>query len=530
MKKSVLPLLFLFFLALKMSAQPVIEWQKAYGGSYDESVNDIKRTEDSGYIVLGTVKSFDGDVITSKTNLTPDIWVLKLDKAGQIQWSRTYGGSSDEQGVSIEITDRGYVFAGWTASADGDISYNHGGLCDIWVVSIDNSGNIVWEKTYGGTGGDAFSNGGMFRQNTDSSYILIGTTNSADGDVSSNHGLSDVWIVKLSKTGSIVWEKTIGGSSGEGGMCIEQTADGGYIAGAISFSNDGDVPNNKGHSDLWLFKLNSSGAISWKKNYGGSDGDVPSMVHQTRDGGYIVSGRTYSNDGDVSGFHPSSSAVPGADMWVIKTTANGTISWTKTLGGTGSEINYDIKELGDGYLVAGYATSKDGDVTGVHSANRSDAWLCKLDMGGSLVWQKTYGTSMGADANRLLMENDSSFLFAGSVGAADYDATGCNFHGFSDIWLVKLGSPLSVHDIDKSQSISVYPTITSGAVNIELPQAYEALSFAVTDITGRKASASISGNGAKRILTFDANTAAGLYILQVRTAHGSYSYKLVYEP
>jgi hypothetical protein len=530
MKKLILFLLSVCSLVLTAKAQPVIEWQKAYGGSYNERIHDIKRTEDSGFIVLASAESFDGDVITSRTNITPDIWVLKLDKTGQIQWSRTYGGSADEQGASIEITDRGYVFAGSTVSTDGDVSYNHG-LSDVWMVSIDNSGNILWEKTYGGPGYDGPN---MLRKNADSSFILIGVADSMGGDISSTHGMGDIWVVKISKTGVLVWEKTIGGSAGESGKCIEQTTDGGYIAGAVSFSNDGDVPNNKGQSDIWLFKLNSSGTITWKKNYGGSNGEPPQMVHQTKDGGYIVSGYTISSDGDISGFHTGSgpNAASKSDIWIFKTNASGNISWAKTLGGSGNDINYDIKELNDGYLVAGYATSTDGDVTGLHSVNQPDAWLCKLDVSGSLVWQKTYGTSMGDGAARLLMENDSSFLFAGAITAGDYDATGCNFHGsgFSDIWLVKLGSPLSVHDIDKSQSISVYPTITSGAVNIELPQAYEALSFAVTDITGRKASASISGNGAKRILTFDANTAAGLYILQVKTAHGSYSYKLVYEP
>jgi len=163
---------------------------------------------------------------------------------------------------------------------------------------------------------------------------VAGETWSNDGDVSGNHGGSDYWVVKLNSSGDIEWQKCLGGTNSDGGIfndyiySIQQTSDGGFIMACETMSNDGDVSGNHGSYDAWVVKLNSLGDIEWQKCLGGTNRDIANSIQQTSDGGFIVAGYTYSNDGDVSGNHGY------CDAWVVKLNSSGDIEWQKCLGGT----------------------------------------------------------------------------------------------------------------------------------------------------------------------------------------------------
>ncbi|NLY22597.1 MAG: T9SS type A sorting domain-containing protein [Bacteroidales bacterium] len=234
-----------------------------------------------------------------------------LAQAPTIEWQKCLGGSNDDWAYSIQQTsDGGYIVAGETWSNDGDVSGNHGGG-DYWVVKLNSSGDILWQICLGGTNVDvAYS----IQQTSDEGFIVAGYTCSNEGDVSGNHGNSDYWVVKLNSSGTIEWQKCLGGTDGDYANSIQQTSDGGFIVAGQTYSNDGDVSGNHGGSDAWVVKLNSSGNILWQKCLGGTGWDWENSIQQTSDGGFIVAGYTNSNDGDVSGNHGSK------DYWVVKLT------------------------------------------------------------------------------------------------------------------------------------------------------------------------------------------------------------------
>jgi hypothetical protein len=235
-------------------------------------------------------------------------------------------------------------------------------------VKLSATGAIQWQKCLGGSGWDVATS---IQQTSDGGFIVAGRTNSNDGDVTGNHGNDDFWVVKLSATGEIQWQKSLGGSNDDWATSIQQTSDGGFIVAGSTDSNDGDVTGNHGNDDFWVAKLSSTGAIQWQKSLGGSGDELAESTQQTSDGGFIVTGWTTSNDGDVTGNHG------GKDFWVVKLSSTGAIQWQKSLGGSGTDVAESIQQTSDGgFIVAGYTASNDGDVTGNHGYD--DFWVVKL--------------------------------------------------------------------------------------------------------------------------------------------------------
>ncbi|MDR1874277.1 MAG: hypothetical protein LBQ90_04585, partial [Synergistaceae bacterium] len=214
----------------------------------------IQQTRDGGYVVAGYTSSADGDVSGFQGGWS-DCWVVKLNATGSIEWQKAFGGSDFDTVTSIQQTiDGGYIVAGNTVSTDGDVSSFHGkGKRNIWVVKLNAKGSIEWQKT---PGGSRWSDASSIQQTTDSGYIVAGYTSSADGDVSGfQGGWSDCWMVKLNAKGSIEWQKALGGSDRDEARSIQQTADGGYIVAGWTESTDGDVSGSHGSRDAWVVKL-----------------------------------------------------------------------------------------------------------------------------------------------------------------------------------------------------------------------------------------------------------------------------------
>ncbi len=353
---------------VKLDPEGNITWQKCLGGTrYDRSLSAIQTT-DGGYLVSGYTSSTNGDVLGNHGGY--DIWEVKLDQTGNITWQKCLGGIGNERPHSvIQTTDGGYLVNGYTNSNDGNVTGNHGNW-DIWEVKLDSSGDISWKKCLGGI---SYEYPYTVIQTTDGGYLVNGMTNSNDGNVSGNHGERDIWEVKLDPEGNMTWQKCLGGiSDEEPNAGVIQTADGGYLVSGFTNSNDTNVTGNHGQEDIWEVKLDSSGDVTWKKCLGGSDYENPEYVFQTSDGGYIISGHTYSNDGDVSGNHGY------GDVWAVKLDPAGNMVWQKCLGGTWyEEPNAGIIQTTDGrYLIGGYTDSSDGDVAGSHGY--VDIWLALL--------------------------------------------------------------------------------------------------------------------------------------------------------
>jgi uncharacterized delta-60 repeat protein len=351
---------------VKISSTGSLQWQKALGGTAYDVARSIQSTPDGGYIIAGYTLSTDGDVTGNHGN--EDAWVVKISNSGSLQWQKTLGGTSGDFAESIQPTpDGGYIMAGWTESNDGDVTGNHGGY-DAWVVKLNSTGSLQWQKALGGTySEDATS----IQLTPDGGYIVAGMACSTDGDVTGNHGGGDVWVVKLSSTGSLQWQKALGGSAEDRPSSIQPTLDGGYIVAGFTTSTDGYVTGNHGSHDAWVVKLSNTGSMQWQKALGGTDWDEATSIQPTPDGGYIMAGSTLSTNGDVTGNHGSN------DAWVVKLSSTGSLQWQKALGGTGDEWVYSIQTTSDGrYILAGNTGSTDGDVTGNHG--NYDYWVVKL--------------------------------------------------------------------------------------------------------------------------------------------------------
>ena len=405
----------LFLVSTPLLAQPAIQWQQSYGGSAASYTYKNTPTNDGGYIMVGETKAHDGDVTNHTVDTTAyaynfDIWVVKTDAMGLLQWQTCLGGRGYDCGSSIiQTSDGGYMVSGVTASVDGQVTGNRGPY-DAWLVKLDNVGNLQWQKCYGGT---AYDKAEDVKQTADGGYIVAATTGSNDGDVSGNHGSYDVWILKIDAVGTIQWQKCYGGTNNEsffsanlqGGnaqrVLVQITNDGAYIFTTSTTSNDGDVIGHHGiagsitinsvgyfNGDFWVVKLDTVGTIQWQKSLGGTNPEYPFSIVQSSDGGYAIAGATLSNDGDVTIHHAIAPNQP-YDVWVVKLDNSGMLQWQKDMGGSRNDEAFSVSETSDGgYFVTGKTESSDGDVAGQILSGAYHCWAVKTDNLGTIQWQK----------------------------------------------------------------------------------------------------------------------------------------------
>jgi hypothetical protein len=283
---------------VKLDANGNIQWQKSLGGSNGDYVYSIQPTPDGGYFVGGVTTSTDGNVTLNHGE--SDYWAVKLDATGTIQWQKSFGGSGLESVQSVQTTsDGGYVMAGFSQSTDGNVTGNHGDY-DCWIVKLNANGTMQWQKSLGGSGYDAaFS----IQTTSDGGYVVAGKSNSTNGNVTGNHGYFDYWVLKLNSSGNVQWQKSLGGSGEEDANSIQKTADGGYVVAGFSDSVNGNVTGNHGDRDFWVVKLNAIGNIQWQQSMGGTAAESALSIQATSDGGYVLAGYSESTDGTVTGSH-----------------------------------------------------------------------------------------------------------------------------------------------------------------------------------------------------------------------------------
>lgn len=503
----------------------VIEWQKNYGGSANDNSLSICNGVNGGYVICGYTGSTN-DQVTGNHGMA-DGWVISIDAMGKLQWQKCLGGTNTDDIISIIKSGGGYIAAGYTQSSDGDVAHNKGSA-DGWVVNLSSTGSIIWEKNYGGSDYDMIQ---CIKATNDNGYIFCGNTSSSDGDLSGIHGAArsvDAWVVKLDASGNVSWQKSLGGSKQDDGTYIQQTNDTGYIMVGNTTSADGDVSGYHDSTDIWVVKLDMHGGIEWQKCLGGSKSESSFSIRQTSDGGYVIGGSTASADGDITYNHGK------GDCWVVKLDAKGSLSWQKTYGGSGDEGLFDIMQTKDGgYIMTGGTDSHDGDVTGIHasSMNYTDEWVVRTDANGKLLWQKCLGGSSQENGRRVLQVTDSVYVTTGIGCSKDGDMDSC--YGPNDYWVVQLretDTTTGITNVGTSNEIEVYPTITNGIINVRLPDEMREVNMKVTDMNGRVIKTNIGGTGKERTLYIPQGTAAGILVLQIRTHDGVVSRKIVYRP
>jgi len=373
-----------------MSGTPA--WNKTYGGTNNEVANSMVQTSDGGYALAGyTYSSGAGGA---------DFWLVKTYANGTTAWNKTYGGTSDDAAESLtQTSDGGYALAG------------HNGLMDMWLVKTDQNGNHQWNKTYGGPNTDWVTS---IVQTDDDGYALAGNTGT--------YPSFDFLLVKTDSAGNHLWNKTYGGADYEHADFMVQTSDGGYA-----------IVGDTGWMDMWLVKTDSSGNMQWNKTYG-EGWDQGLSVVQTSDGGYALAGFTTAGMGGAE------------DMWLVKTDSSGSMQWSKTYGGTNTDIARSVVETGDGgYALAGYTYSS--------GAGGMDFWLVKTDSDGGLKWSRTYGGTSDDAAHSVVQTSDGGYAIVGRTSS--YGAGGMDF------WLVKVYDRM---DTEHQRTGLVWTALTNSTV------------------------------------------------------------------
>jgi len=363
-------------------AQPDTLWTRTFGGSYYDTGASVQQTTDGGYIIAGTAngpfvpdpwliktdyngdtlwtriymegresassvqQTSDGGYIIAGTTTSPllppvgSVLLIKTDSNGDTLWTRTFGEGDRSEGASVQqTTDGGYIIAGTCEL------YSVAPCGNLYLVKTDSDGESMWTRSFGRYDGNW---GRSVQQTTDGGYIVTGST------CSYGAGSSDVWLIKTNSDGDTLWTRTFGGSENDGGNCVQQTTDGGYIVTGSTSSY------GAGGSDVWLIKTDSEGNTLWTRTFGGIENDGGNCVQQTTDGGYIVTGST------------SSYGAGGSDVWLIKTDSIGDSLWSCTIGGSGDDGGSSVQQTTDeGYIITGSTYS--------YGAGMFDVWLIRFD-------------------------------------------------------------------------------------------------------------------------------------------------------
>jgi len=469
---------------LKLNSKGNLEWQKTFGGNYgnyDDEANSIQQTTDGGYIIAGWTYNPDSG--------RSDVYILKLNSKGQLEWQKTFGGNYDDGANSIQqTTDGGYIVAGWTYSFGS-------GEADVYILKLNSKGELEWEKTFRGKADDEAKS---IQQTADGGYIIAGSTyflGSGEADVyilkldskgwvdttapevkilspkdgaelggtieinidatddvelekvtlyidgkkikeytsdpykyswdSSKvieEGAHTITVEAMDKSGNIAtksvtlvmdkikdisWQKTFGGGNSDWANSIQQTKDGGYIVAGSTYSF------GSGEADVYILKLNSKGELEWEKTFRGKADDEANSIQQTKDGGYIVAGSTYSFG---SGFE---------DVYILKLNAKGDVEWQKTFGGKGYDGANSIQQTADGgYIVAGWTYS--------FGSGEHDVYILKLNAIREVEWQKTFGEEYSqGGANSIQQTTDGGYIVAGWTKS---------FDSREDVYILKLNS------------------------------------------------------------------------------------------
>jgi hypothetical protein len=356
-------------------------WVKAYGADRDDQVASSLVTSDMGLLVCGHTESYGEGSL--------DILMVKMDLGGRIQWARTYGGTEYDQPIAAkELRDGGFIIVGRTNSFGA-------GEFDGWILKLESTGTIVWQKAYGSADDEMFFD---VVETADDGLLVVGETQTLFPDLQ-----RDGLIVKVDSTGAVMWQKTYGSEGTEEITTVAETGDGGSIVTGYTTSF-GAVA-----ADIWVLRLTSNGTIIWEKTYGASESQRGTSLLATDDGGALVAGWTYFYD------------QGSYDPLIIKLDSLGEVEWQRTYGGDAEDFLPSASMVADGYLMAGYTSS--------FGQGEHDGWVLKLDDGGAVEWEKTYGGPFWDGANSVHGAPDGGIILVGETESFGQEAF--------DIWVVK---------------------------------------------------------------------------------------------
>jgi hypothetical protein len=458
--------------AWTVSAQPKISWQKCLGGSGQDAANCVIQTAEGGYVVAGLAESYDGDV-TGYTG-SNSAWVVKLSAEGKIIWEECLSGY--EVNSIIETQDGGLVVAGPAGYQDSTLTGYHGDG-DAWVARLSNSGSLIWQRIYGGTGDD---DAVQILQTADGGFAFVGSTTSTDDDLSKCPGTGFGWLVKLSDSGEIQWQRRFARTWENLSGSLAESKSGEFVV----VGECGDTAQNSSVDDSYLdgyvAKFDDTGAIIWQELIRSGADLTPSAVLVLPDSTILLAGECFF------GFYMTDTThtIPlGGTGWLVKLNDTGGTEWQKYIFETGNDAFYSIVPTPDSDFI----------VAGNNGNSERDAWVVRMDDTGGIVWQESFGGSREDYAQSIVPTLDGGLIFAGGTNSDDSEVSG--WHGdsssvYDDMWVVKLGgtdvAQVSVSSADPLL-VRCYPNPASSeaVLSFNLPQSAE-VSISILDALGRE--------------------------------------------
>jgi hypothetical protein len=427
----------LFLLFGTLSAQPDTLWTRTYGSAGSDYGWSVLQTPDNGFIMSGITNSYGAG--------SYDVYLVKTDANGDVEWTKTYGGPGWDEGWSIEPTaDSGYIIVGWTESYGS-------GQDDVYLLKTDADGDTLWTQTYGG----AFDDIGRSVKQTNDGYIIAGCI-----DPYGAYDL-DLYLVKTDTDGDLLWTKMYGGPSAmDGARAVQVAPDSCYVIAGWTATL-----GTAGSEDVWLLKTDTEGDTIWTKTYGGPDWDEARSMQKTTDGGYIITGVT------------SSFGAGGSDIYLIKTDADGDTLWTRTYGGTGDDYgNYVQQTTDDGYIITGYTQS--------YGPGWFNLYVVKTDANGDTLWTQVYGGTELDFGYSVQQTSDHGYIIAGQTGS--FGAGG------DDAWLIRLAPEPGIEETGGGVVPASYvlsqsypnPFTTETAIHFQLSKP-NAVTIAIYDVAGQ---------------------------------------------
>ncbi|MBA3648664.1 MAG: T9SS type A sorting domain-containing protein [Chitinophagales bacterium] len=456
--RKIIPLLMILFSAFSLVAQSS-EFAKTIGGTNEDWAQSVVQSPDGGFVLTG--------ITYSRGAGGEDVFLVKTNAAGDTVWCKTFGGSMDDYGYKIHNTsDGGMLITGHTKSFGA-------GDCDGYVIRTDANGRELWEHTYGGIGDDVVY-GEAELPNGD--FIMTGFTE--------NFGAAgrDIFLIRTDAGGNLTWTKTIGGSADDYGKFIALTHDGNIVLGATTNSY------GAGDNDFFLVKADFDGNVLWTKTIGGIANDDMWSMHVTTDGGFIMTGVTFSY-GNGKG-----------DCYLAKADAVGDVEWTRTFGGEGNDRGNSVNETSDGgYIMTGTLIPA-GDSVG-------DAYLVKTDANGNKLWEKIFGGLNDDNGNSVIESSDEGLVIAGRTVSFG--------EGWSDVYFIKTdaeGNVVSgIGAINGNHTVSIFPNPIKNNAIIKVSGTGALMTIIISALNGEEVKR-ISGITSANIIFYRNQLPAGTYL------------------
>lgn len=522
----------LFFSSLINIYSQNISWERSYGGKEFEILNNLIITPDNSILIAGSSTSNKGGNKTENNNGNLDYWICKMNDTGEILWQKNYGGSGfDLLDDIIYTSDGGFILAGTSSSKkEYDKKEENKGNNDYWIIKTDSRGNEIWQRTIGGYGNDKLL---KIIQTKDGGYLLGGVSNSCKGEdkLSKNYGALDYWVVKLNESGVVEWERTYGGIYNDELCSIIEANEGGFIIGGSSNSPEGGIKNDRnfGEYDYWIIKINNNGEVEWQNVIGSTGDDRLTDLKLNTKGHLILGGITNSQ---LSGLK-SISNKNGTDYWIINfNLKDKEILWQETFDiGKIDVLSSIIINSDDTILLGGYSQGETKSNLKDNLKKETKIKLKKgsadycamlLDIQGLEKWRIEIDSDGEDILKKVIETRDGEYLFAGTTSKQNF-LNKKAINGKSDFWLVKLKDENKLKNI--ISKIEAFPNPTESHTNLIINYAFEKAQVTLVDLSGRIIQ---QFETSERIVLLDISQLPdGIYVVNVKTEKENEGIKII---